>query len=212
MGVVASVVVAGVWMVEALALGYVMGRRGYEPYSWTVIGAVLGPLGVVLAVSFVFRPLSREPRLLQGGRRGAGSIDVLVGIDGSPAAAAALDRVVTMLGPVTGRVTLARVVPLDATRETVAAAEAELAAARAAHPGLGASTVLLRGAPAATLRDVAARLGYGLLAVGTRGEGGSTAMLGSVATALARGSEVPVLLVDDAALTVGARDGLRAVV
>jgi nucleotide-binding universal stress UspA family protein len=211
-GAVAFAVVCGVWMLEALALGYVMGRRGYEAYSWTLIGVVLGPLGIALAVSFALRPLPGEPRVVQRGRRGAGTIDVLVGIDGSRAADAAFDRVVALLGSSRGRVTLARVVPFDATHETEAVAQAQLEAARAAHPELGASTVLLRGNPASTLRDFAARSGYKLLAVGTRGAGRSRAVLGSVATSLARGSEVPVLLVDDVVLTPRTQWGLRAVV
>ena len=70
--------VAGAWMLEALALGYVMGRRGYEAYSWTFHGTVLGLIAVAVALSFVFRPPSREPRLLHGGHRRGGPIDVLV--------------------------------------------------------------------------------------------------------------------------------------
>jgi nucleotide-binding universal stress UspA family protein len=196
-------IVAGAWMLEALALGYIMGRRGYEAYSWTLVGTVLGPIAVVIALTFVFRPPSREPRLLRGGRRGTGSIDVLVGIDGSPAAAAAVHRAGSRFGSSAGRVTLARVVPLDATRETERLAETQLAAACAAHPELEPSTVVLRGEPVAALRDYVNRLGYEILVVGTRGEGKSRAMLGSVAMALARGAGIPVLLVDDVTAGTG---------
>ena len=191
------VIVAGAWMVEALALGYLMGRRGYEAYSWTLIGAMLGPIGVAVAISFWFRPPSREPLMLGGGRRGSGSLDVLVGIDGSPEAHAAVRRAASLFGDGVGRLTLARVVPLDATRESERVAETQLAEAAAAHPGLQPSTVLLRGEPVAALREYVSRLGYDVLVVGTRGEGKTHAVLGSVATALARGAGIPVLLVDD---------------
>lgn len=77
-------------------------------------------------------------------------------------------------------------------------AEAQLAAACSAHPQLDASAVVLRGEPVAALRDYVRRLGYEVLVVGTRGEGKTRAMLGSVAVALARGAGIPVLLVDDA--------------
>ncbi len=43
-------IVAGAWMLEALVLGYVMGRRGYEAYSWTLLGTVFGPIAVVVAI------------------------------------------------------------------------------------------------------------------------------------------------------------------
>jgi len=192
----------GVWIIEAFVLGYVMGRRGYDAYSWTFLGTVLGPIVVVVALSFVFRPPSREPRLLRAGRRGTGSIDVLVGVDGSPESQAAIERVAALFGSSTGRVTLARVVPVDATQETEQRAEAQLAAACSAHPQLDVSAVVLRGEPAAALRDYVRRLGYDVLVVGTRGEGKTHAMLGSVAIALARGAGVPVLLVDDATADV----------
>lgn len=190
-------IVAGAWMAEALALGYVMGRRGYEAYSWTFLGTVFGPIAVAVAVGFVFRPPSREPRLLRRGRPRSGSVDVLVGVDGSPESAAALDRAAALFGASAGRITLARVVPLDATRETELLAEKQLATACAAHRDLDPSTVVLRGEPVTAMRDYVDRLGYDLLVVGTRGVGKSRAVLGSVATALARGAGIPVLLVDD---------------
>lgn len=205
-------IVAGAWVLEALALGYVMGRRGYEAYSWTLLGMVLGPIAVGVALTFVFRPASREPRLLRGGRPGTGSVDVLVGIDGSTQAAAAVDRVASLLGGSAGRVTLASVVPVDATRESERVAEAQLAAACAAHPELDPSTVLLRGEPVAALRDYVDRLGYEILVVGTRGEGKSRAMLGSVAMALARGAGIPVLLVDAGDTSVASATPIRRAV
>lgn len=63
------------------------------------------------------------------------------------------------------------------------------------------------GEPIAALREDLHRLGYEILVVGTRGTGRSKAVLGSVASGLARGAGIPVLLVDDAAglHTVGRR-------
>lgn len=161
------------------------------------MAAVLGPLILPVAVTFVVRPPSREPQFLRTGHRGGGSVDVLVGVDGSPESAAAVSRAVALFGPAAGRITLARVIPVDATPETEQTAEAELDAACAAHPELDAATVVLRGEPIAALRDYLRRLGYEVLVVGTRGTGRSTAVLGSVATGLARGAGIPVLLVDD---------------
>lgn len=202
-------VAAGAWMLEALALGYVMGRRGYEAYSWTFLGIVLGPIAVAVALGSVFRPPSREPRLLHGGRRRTGSTDVLVGIDGSPESSAAVDRAASLFAGSAGRITLARVVPVDATRDSERLAEIQLAAACAAHPELDPSTVVLRGEPVTALRDYVNRLGYDVLVVGTRGGGKTRAMLGSVAMALARGVGIPVLLVDDDTATVETATPIR---
>lgn len=199
MGQVVLAIAAGMWMLEALLLGYVMGRRGYDAYGWTTVATFVGPIAVGVAIYYVRRHPSREPRVLHGGRPGAGSLDVLVGIDGSSEATAALDRVAALFAGAAGRITLARVVPVDAAPEIERTAEQQLTDARATHPELDPSTVLLRGEPVETLRDYVDRLGYELLAVGTRGEGKTRAMLGSVAMALARGAGIPVLLVDEAA-------------
>jgi len=198
MSELAIAVAAGAWIVEAIVLGFVMGRHGYEPGLWLFVGFVFGPIAVMLALSAVLRPPAHEPHLLHGGHRRSGRIDVLVGIDGSAESAAAVGRVLDLFGDRVGRVTLARVVAIDASLDVERDAAAELAAACAAHPELDPSTVVLRGTPASALRDYVERLGYEVLVVGTRGEGRSHAPLGSVAVALARGVGVPVLLVDDA--------------
>lgn len=57
----------------------------------------------------------------------------------------------------------------------------QLSAACSAHGELDPSAVVLRGEPVAALRDYVNRLGYEVLVVGTRGEGKSRAILGSVA-------------------------------
>ena len=191
-------VVVGAWVVEALALGYLMGRRGYQAGVWVFVGLAFGPVGVLLALHVVLRPPAHEPTLLHAGHRHPGAVDVLVGIDGSPESAAAVGRVLDLFGAGVGRITLARVVPIDASVDLEREATEQLTDARAAHPALDAATVVLRGDPASALRDYVEQLGYEVLVIGTRGEGRSHAPLGSVAMALARGVGIPVLLVDDA--------------
>jgi nucleotide-binding universal stress UspA family protein len=55
--------------------------------------------------------------------------------------------------------------------------------------------VLLEGKPADALARFAADGGYELIAVGRRGRGATKALLGSTAEALARGADIPVLIV-----------------
>lgn len=191
------VVVAFVaWVVVGLALGWFMGRRGYEAYTWALIGVVLGPIAVALAVVWVLRPPAHEPVLLhRGGGKRAGALDVLVAFDGSPESCGALATVERLFGDRIGRLMLACVVPIDAPVDVVHDAEQTLDGG-CARVREDASTVLLRGKPAEELRSYALRLGYDVLALGTRGQGRSHALLGSVASALVRGAGVPVVLAD----------------
>lgn len=185
------------WVIEALTVGYLMGRRGYDAYGWTITAVALGPLAVPVAVGFVLRPPRSEPRLHRAGLRGRGSIDVLVGVDGSPESAAALSRAVALFKSTASRITLATVIPVDATAEAERLAEADLASACDAHPEFDPSTVVLRGEPVVALRDYVRARGYEVLVLGTRGSGRTKGVLGSVASRFARGAGTPVLLVDD---------------
>jgi nucleotide-binding universal stress UspA family protein len=185
----------GAWFVEAAVLAWVMGRRGYDAFMWTVLAVVLGPIAVCVAIGALLRPPSAEPKLLHAGGRGGGEVDVLVGMDGSPEARAALAAARRLLAGRIGRLTLASVIPIDAPPEAVRLAEGQLAAA-GVEAGSDVTTVLLRGAPVQALQRYAASVGYELLAVGTRGAGRATSVLGSVASSLARGAGLPVLLVD----------------
>ena len=193
----AWVFVAMAWFAGALVVGYVMGRMGYDAYSWTLMSAFLGPLIVPVAIAYLRHPPSREPTTRHAGERGSGPIDVLVGVDGSPESTAAVACAAALFGPRAGRFTLARVVPVDATREMEREAADELDAACAVHPALDPSAVVLRGEPIGALRDYLKQHDYAVLVVGTRGAGRSKALLGGVATGLARGAGIPVLLVDD---------------
>lgn len=193
--IVAGIVLGG-WVVEAFVLGYVMGRRGYEGFAWTVVGMALGPIAVVVALYYVRRPPSREPVVLHLGRHGRGHVDVLVGVDGSPESIAAIRHARALLGSRIGRLTIATVVAVDATPDNEHRARHLLQDAAAEAGGLDPNIVVLRGSPVVSLRHYAETLGYELIAVGTRGEGRTHALVGSVATGLSRGRGVPVLLVD----------------
>lgn len=187
------------WSLEALALGYFMGRRGYDSYAWVVIGFVFGPISLGIALFYVRQSPSRDPVVLRPGKSGPGLIDVLVGVDGSPEADGGIPSVRRLLGSELGSITVAQVIPVDATVEARLRAEQDLARVADEHSTLGVSTVLLRGEPAAALRDYAADLQCELIVVGARGRGRSASLLGSVATALAGGGTLPVLLVSASA-------------
>jgi len=112
------VVVAAVWF--AIGLGPFAGRRrGHDGFSWFVAGVILGPLAVVFAVDawrHDERPVHR-PLVAGDGGRDRGTVDILVGFDGSTGSQAALAAAIELLGARLGRLTLATVIPYDGGRE-----------------------------------------------------------------------------------------------
>jgi nucleotide-binding universal stress UspA family protein len=189
---------AAVWLAIGLTLALLMARRGHSAFQWFIVGSVLGPLSLPLAMSAIReeRPLTRD--LIQG-VSGGGRIDVLVGVDGSSESEAALRSAVDLLGGAIGRLTLASVITFDndstQARENAARAAQGLAATATATTGHEPGTVLLSGQPGEALVEHANNEGYGLLVVGRRGKGASKVLLGSTAVRVANASEIPVLII-----------------
>ncbi len=188
-------VVAVVWVAIGITLSLVLGRRGHNGFGWLVLGTVLGPLAVALALSSLGNTERPGTKVLAASPRPEGGlVDVLVGFDGSDESAAALHAAVDLLGSRIGRLTLATVVPYDVGREEERDAVARLDAEGERLAWLAPGREVLRGQPAAALTARAAEEGYELLAAGTRGAG-KAHLFGSAATGLARTSKIPVLLV-----------------
>jgi nucleotide-binding universal stress UspA family protein len=193
------IVVALAWGLLGVSTALVMGRRGHQPFMWLMLAIVFGPLVLPLAVNALLHDRLGLFERLSSGRRGAGSVDVLVGTDGSPEAESACRSAIQMLGSRLGRLTLAAVVDYDVAVGSGLAEENERARTglmrTADATGLRPEALLLSGRPAEVLRKYAVEEGYDLIVVGRRGHGASRLLLGSVADALARGGEVPVLIV-----------------
>jgi nucleotide-binding universal stress UspA family protein len=210
-----------------LVLALVMGRLGHSAFAWGVLGLVLGPIALLLAL-VVTRDEPSPARLVASGAPGGGPVDVLVGIDGSPESAAATTAALDLLGGRVGRLTLVAVAEIDdspAGRQERARLREELRrqaeavrvrqqgqrrTVKAARPVIP-ELVLRSGQPAATLDRMAAEDGYGLLVIGARGAGLSRFVLGSVATRLAARASVPVLVIGDQVGKGRTEHGLRSV-
>jgi nucleotide-binding universal stress UspA family protein len=168
--------------------------------GWTFLGAVLGPIVVPIVISELRRYGGVPGHVLTAGSPGTGIVDALVGIDGSPESLAALDGVIRLIGPRLGRLTLA-VVMEHGYQQTTAGIEEEkrarglLEAAAKSVSTVSAETVLLQGRPADALSRHVEREGHNIVAIGSRGRGATKALLGSVASRLARHSPAPVLIV-----------------
>jgi nucleotide-binding universal stress UspA family protein len=193
------IVVLLAWALFGVSTALVMGRRGHQPFMWLVLAITFGPLVVPLAGSALRHHRGGLLERLSVGRAGTGTIDVLAGIDGSTDAEQAIVAAIHMLGSRLGRTTLAAVVDYDiAARSSLSEdcdrAKAEILRAVSAT-GLQPATILLAGRPAEALRKHALEEGYELIVVGRRGRGASRLLMGSVASELARGGEVPVLVV-----------------
>jgi universal stress protein family protein len=163
-------------------LAIVMGRLGHSPFAWGVLGLVLGPIALLLALAAA-RNEPAPARLVASGVPGSGPVDVLVGIDGSPESGAATTAALDLLGARVGRLTLVAVTEIDdsvAGRQEQRRLHDELERQAEAVriwlqerdvTGQAEQTVvpelLVRsGQPAATLDRIAAEDGYGLLVVG----------------------------------------------
>jgi nucleotide-binding universal stress UspA family protein len=202
---VAVLVIAGVWLAIGVVLSVVMGRRGHFGPGWGILGAMLGPFAIVAAVASVRLEREEVPATIAVPESCGGPVDVLVGIDGSPESEIALEKVVTMLGPQLGRLTLATAIPFDDVppHTTEVFAELDRHARLSGVPTAGEE--VLHGQPARALAEFASENGYGLLAIGTRGQGLSKAVMGSTATELAAGCPVPLLMVSGRSRTSARR-------
>jgi nucleotide-binding universal stress UspA family protein len=193
------IIVALAWSLLGVSMALVMGRRGHQPFMWLVLGITFGPLVLPLAANALGHDRPGLLKRLSPGRPGTGGVDVLVGIDGSAEAEDALRMAIGLLGPRLGRLTLAAVVDYDIADGSSLAEDNERARGdliRTANAtALRPETVLLSGRPAEALRKFAVEEGYGLIVVGRRGRGASHVLLGSVASKLAHGGDVPVLIV-----------------
>ena len=187
-----------VWLAIGLTASIVMGRRGHDAFGWLVIGTVLGPLAIPIAVRTIREERPIHGREIQAGSPGAGSVDVLVGLDGSAASERALRRSLELLGDRVGRLTLATVLGHEGPA-TGSFDEGDAVAAieriAEALPGRDPGVVVLRGRPADALVRHADEHGAELLVVGRRGHGATKAVLGSTAHRLAQREGVPVLIV-----------------
>ena len=197
-------------------LAIVMGRLGHSPFAWGLLGLLLGPIALLLALVEVRNERPWWTRLVASGDPGSGPVDVLVGIDGSPESAAATTAALELLGDRVGRLTLVAVTEVDDStaghqerarlREELERQSEAVRAWLQERDGSGQATQtvipelqLMSGPPARTLDTIAAEDGYGLLVVGARGAGMSSVLLGSVATKLAARASVPVLVIGDRA-------------
>ncbi|MEZ0339174.1 universal stress protein [Mycobacterium sp. pV006] len=192
------VAVAAVWLFTGLVTGLWLVRRGHSLW-WIAIAMMLGPIFVPIAWERVERSGPRRTAPDHGAQPRTGAPRVVVGMDGSEQAQAALNAAQQLFGG-TAELILAEVVSYEAgedPRQTaVSAARDRLIAAVNTMPHAAAGQEVLVGAPAEALAELARQVDADVLVVGRRGRGLTRRLLGSVSSALLERAPVPVLIVD----------------
>ena len=200
MSPIVIMLVAAGWIGIGVTLAWLLGRRGHDGFSWFILGVILGPLAVALAVDS-WRHDERTPSrtvVTPGTVQPDGGVDVLVGFDGSPDSRAAIGSAVELFGDRLGRLTLTTVISYDGGRDAERAALAGLDAEAERLAWLAPGLEIVRGHPSQALTAATTEGGYDVLVIGTKGAGRAH-LFGSAASELARSSKVPVLLVGSGA-------------
>jgi len=191
--------IAAAWAVIGILLAVVMRRKGYDFFQWLVVGVVLGPLAVPIAIERSFfhgRPLRQSEHTPTGDAVG---FDVLAGLDGSSDAVNALESAMGLFGGLVTSLTIATVLNYDSQSSQVglaAQSEAQLALDSVAE-NLTVSpvtTTLLYGRPDQALAEFARTTGIELIVVGARGRDASHAMFGSITARLADRCQIPLFV------------------
>ncbi|SFF53631.1 Nucleotide-binding universal stress protein, UspA family [Blastococcus tunisiensis] len=186
-------------LVGLVAVLLFLGRRGYRSGTWYLLGAVLGPLFLPIAME---RGRRAPDDTEVAARRDAPSerLTVLVGVDGSAESDAAVREAARLFAPGAARVLLVGVADPDVAEfgdEARLRAWQDLLDDRAGWfpPGGAVPVPRLRyGQPDRVLLETADAEGADVLVVGRRGRGLSHLLLGSVADSLSRHAVIPVLL------------------
>lgn len=199
-------ILGGLWALCGVVAAIVMGRRGHSPFPWFVLGFVLGPLVVPLVLGAIRREQPTPVVHVAHSQPSDGSLAVLVGVDGSDEAKGALVTGIALFGTRIGRLTIATVLDHDvedssAGRDMQDRAREILSAHALLAAGLldrKPETVVLTGRPADALVHHALADNYQVIVISPRGKGASRVLFGSVASSLARGVGVPVVILPPA--------------
>lgn len=195
------ILVVLLWLLLGLGSALLfLGRHGYRSPGWYLLGAILGPLFVPIAIERGRRVSRVLDRSASSDDSGGTGMTVLVGVDGSPESDQAVRDAAHLFDSAHTRFVLTAVADPDLAEFTDAARQQEwheLLATRSRWlPADGPAPVLelLGGQPDLILLEAAASGEADVLVIGRHGRGASRVLLGSVARSLTRRAPIPVVL------------------
>lgn len=193
------IIVALAWIAIGLFTAFVMRRRGHDFYVWLMLGTVLGPLVLPLAIERVRFHETRDRRSALLPAPPARGFDLVAGIDGSEESMEAVRSALRLFGGSLTSLTIATV--LDYDSESALAGHEQREQARQLLEEVASSadvdfvrTEIVYGRPDQALTELARTTGAELIVVGARGRGATEALFGSVTSRLVGACEVPVFV------------------
>lgn len=190
-------IIAVAWLLIGFTVAVLMRRAGHDFWVWLVLGTLLGPLAIPLAVERARYHKETSPGVAPGDAHGG--LDIVAGIDGSSESLSAVASALSTLGPRVSSLTLVEVLDFDARDSVSGSAIRDQAMARLTTAARSLAfepvrTAVLYGRPDRVLSEYASANGIELIVVGARGKGASKAMFGSVVARLVGGQSIPVFV------------------
>lgn len=197
MSTTTRLIIVAIWLTSGLTAALIMARRGHRHWYWTLLAVPLGPMALPVLAERRAGEASHTETLHSG--QVAPGLHLLVGIDGSPAAAHAASSAVGLLRGSLGQVTLATVVDYDTNaadgHDRQQEAQTHLYALATRLEGWKPTQAVLMGPPVEALLNFATCQRADLIAVGPIGHGLSQHLLGSVTTGLLAHAPIPVMVI-----------------
>lgn len=194
-----AILVLVTWVAVGTGAVVFLGRHGRRSPAWYVIGVVLGPILLPIALELAERQGVLLSRARSGEAAESACLTVLAAVDGSRESDDALADAARVLSPTGVQFILLTVLSPDIGENDPAAAGVaqELLTSRAARLPAGCLPPVFEvvsGDPAEVILDRAVVDAVDLVVMGRRGRGLSELILGSVADEVVRRSPRPVLL------------------
>lgn len=184
------------WLAIGVILSIVLGRRGHDRVQWLLLGALLGPLALVLAADALRNGEEAEPESFGSPASievDPEAIDVMIGYDGSADSEAAIESALELFGDRLGRFELVSVIPFDGGLAAERDARATLERRTRDLSWVSPTARIVRGLPSQALAKAATERHFDVLAVGRTGSGRAP-IFGSTARQLSSQNNVRVLL------------------
>ena len=203
----------GVNLVFGALCAYLASRWGRDPFGWLLVGAVVGPMALVVLLLEHRRDASTpRPSLATSrtrARTGAGP-NVLIAVDGSSMSEQAVQYVVDHFGTSLEEVSVVGVLPIEraegvameegSPRKSLLEEEIEryvgTACSTLRKADIACRSVVRFGEPAGEILDLAREMDCDLIVMGRRGRGKAARLvLGSVSAKVTKEAPCPVTVV-----------------